>query len=103
MSDLQCAATFLVLPVVPALSVEQMLAARPACLYSEAGVDVEVLARDLAIAARDLPTSAAPVTPATLTAAFTDLADEFRGETLAVVENPIVEIDGESQRWRRYE
>ena len=121
MSDLQCAATFLVLPAGSAIPAEQLLAERPACLYTETGLHVADLARGLGLAARHLPGTRTPTAPAALTAALTALADEFRGETLAVVVSDatyadltrevvstsppavVVEIDADSRRWRPYE
>ena len=178
MSDLQCAATFLVLPPAADVPLEQLRAERAACLYAEPGVDATVLAQALGVTARDLdlggvgdlagvagdlsgsagdetrpagdqrrpadnetrsagdqprpadnepgpagdqPQPADSTTPAALTAALVDLADEFRGETVAVVVSEatyarltgevlatsapaaVVEIDADSRRWRPYE
>src|SRR5690625_1793462 len=163
MSDLQCAATFLVLPPAADVPLEQLRAERAACLYAEPGVDATVLAQALGVTARDLvlggvgdlagvagdlsgsagdetrpagdqrrpadnetrsagdqPQPADSTTPAALTAALVDLADEFRGETIAVVVSEttyasltgevvatsapvaVVEIDADSRRWRPY-
>ncbi len=121
MSDLQCAATFLVLPPTPAVSAERLRGQRPAFLYAEAGVEAAPLARELGVAARDLPWTTGPTAPAVLMAAFAHLADEVRGETIAVLVSDgtyaavtrevlptsppaaVVEIDAESHRWRAYE
>src|SRR5690625_52585 len=54
MSDLQCAATFLVLPPAADVPLEQLRAERAACLYAEPGVDATVLAQALGVTARDL-------------------------------------------------
>src|SRR5690625_1889498 len=61
MGDLQCAATFLVLPPAPRVSMEQLRIARVACLYAEPGVDAKALADALGVTERDLELGAAGV------------------------------------------
>lgn len=115
MSDLQCAATFVL--VDTAADSDALHARRAAAVLSAPGsVDTaDDLARLLDIDRRDLP--AVATSAAGLVRALDDVADEYRGECAAVVVTPtalsalvrlvlpgergavVVEIDGDGHRW----
>ncbi|MBD8062635.1 hypothetical protein [Oceanitalea stevensii] len=115
MSDLQCAATLVV--VDTAAAGEALRARRAAAVVSTPGaLDTAAdLAQRLEVARRDLPEDA--TSPEILVRALDDLADEYRGECVAVVVTAealaalarlvlpggggalVVEIDGDGHRW----
>ncbi|PYF96800.1 hypothetical protein SAMN05216184_11718 [Georgenia satyanarayanai] len=116
MSDLQCAATVVV--VDTAADGEALRPRRPVvvCAAPGTGDTVAALARLLDAGHRDLP--GAPISPDGLLSAIGDIADEYRGECVAVVVTPtalidlvrrvlpdhaaaavVVEVDADGQRW----
>ena len=109
MSDLQCAATLLLVPVdrTPALS-GSLTGIKVAHVWSGPAPDAvrgaETAAAELGVGLTVLDRLQPPEG---LRAALAEIADQHRGETVAVVvdhDDAIVEvaIDGDAWAWRRY-
>lgn len=117
MSDLQCAATFVVVDTVADGEALRSRRLAVVCAAPGAGDTASELADLLGVARRDLSGAAAP--PGALVQALDDLADEYRGECVAVVVDPealvalarrlvlpggasggvVVEIDADGHSW----
>lgn len=114
MSDLQCAATFLLVPAGTAA--DAVGSARAVALHAAPGAAdaATELARLLDLPVRDLP--AREASPGGIVRALDELADEYRGERVAVVVTAevltalrrvvlpgegavVVEVDADGHRW----
>lgn len=116
MSDLQCAATFVLVPATTALG--SLPDVRPVALHAAPGAQeaAGAVAEWLGLPVRTLRAA----TPGELVAALDELADEYRGERVAVLapgelvaalarlvlpegaDALVVEVDADGHRWARW-
>lgn len=116
MSDLQCAATFVLVPATTAVG--SLPDVRPVALHAAPGAQeaAGAVAERLGLPVRTLRAA----TPGELVAALDELADEYRGERVAVLapgellaalarlvlpegaDALVVEVDADGHRWARW-